>query len=118
VGQTTARTLLAELPELGEANRGEIAKLAGAPLNRDSGRRRGKRTTWGGRASVRSALYMATLVATRHNQRLKDFYHRLLERGKARKVALVATMRKLLVILNTMVKNGTAWKPNLHASSA
>lgn len=119
VGQTTAHVLLAELPELGEANRQEIAKLVGvAPLNADSGQRRGQRTTWGGRASVRSALYMATLVATRHNRHIRDFYQRLIGRGKAKKKALVACMRKLLVILNTMVKNGTPWNPNLHSASA
>lgn len=119
IGQTTAHVLLAELPELGEANRQEIAKLVGvAPLNADSGQRRGQRTTWGGRASVRKALYMATLVATRHNERIRDFYQRLLSRGKAKKKALVACMRKLLVILNTMVKNGTAWNPDLHSASA
>lgn len=119
VGQKTAHVLLAELPELGEANRQEIAKLVGvAPLNADSGQRRGKRTTWGGRASVRRALYMATLVATRHNRRIRDFYERLIDRGKAKKKALVACMRKLLVILNTMVKNGTPWNPDLHSASA
>jgi transposase len=118
VGPATARTLMAELPELGRLNRQEIAKLAGvAPLNRDSGQLRGKRTTWGGRASVRAALYMAALVATRWNERIHDFYEQLVERGKAKKVALVACMRKLLVILNTIVKNGTAWDPSLHASS-
>lgn len=118
VGKTTAHVLLAELPELGEASRQEIAKLAGvAPLNCDSGRMRGRRSTWGGRASVRSALYMAALTATRHNRKIRGFYHRLLGRGKAKKVALVACMRKLLVILNAMVKNGTAWNPDLHASS-
>jgi transposase len=119
VGKTTARTLLAELPELGRANRQEIAKLAGvAPLCCDSGRRRGQRTTWGGRASVRATLYMAALVATKHNRRLRSFYHRLVDRGKAKKVALVATMRKLLIILNTMVKKGTTWNPDLHSTSA
>lgn len=112
VGQTTARTLLAELPELGEANRQEIAKLVGvAPLNCDSGQRRGRRTTWGGRASVRSALYMAALVATQHNRKIRDFYHRLLDRGKAKKVALVACMRKLLLILNAMVKTAKHGTP-------
>lgn len=119
VGKSTAHALIAELPELGQANRREIAKLVGvAPLNRDSGIRRGQRTTWGGRASVRSTLYMAALVATRHNRRLKSFYHRLLDKGKAKKVALVAVMRKLLVILNTMIKNGTVWNPDFHNSSA
>lgn len=119
VDQTTAHVLLAELPELGAANRPEIAKLVGvAPLNADSGQQQGQRRTWGGRASVRSALYMATLAATRHNRRIRDFYERLLDRGKAKKKALVACMRKLLVILNTMVKSGTPWNPDLHSASA
>jgi transposase len=119
VGPATAHTLIAELPELGQASRQEIAKLVGvAPLNCDSGNSRGKRATWGGRASVRTALYMATLTATRCNDRISTFYHRLVEGGKAKKVALVAAMRKLLVILNAMVKNGQAWNPNLHASSS
>jgi transposase len=119
VGEATARVLIAELPELGQANRQEIAKLVGvAPLNQDSGQHRGKRTTWGGRAAVRSALYMAALSATRFNDKISEFYHRLLDRGKAKKVALVAAARKLLVILNTMVKNGTKWNPDLHTSSS
>lgn len=118
VGKTTARVLLARLPELGEANRQEIAKLVGvAPLNWDSGQRRGERVTWGGRPMVRSALYMAALVAVRHNRRLRQFYERLLERGKAKKVALVACMRKLLVWLNTIVKTKTPWQPNHQPSS-
>lgn len=119
VGPATAHVLMAELPELGEANRQEIAKLVGvAPLNRDSGKHRGERSTWGGRASVRKALYMATLAATRCNQRIQEFYNRLVDRGKAKKTALVACMRKLLVIMNTMVKNETEWNPERHASSA
>ena len=119
VGAATAHVLMAELPELGRANRQEIAKLVGvAPLNRDSGKRRGERSTWGGRASVRKALYMAALSATRHNQRIRSFYDRLVERGKAKKKALVACMRKLLVIMNTMMKNGTHWKPEYNGSSA
>ena len=118
VGETTAQALIGELPELGTVNRQEIAKLVGvAPLNCDSGQRRGQRTTWGGRASVRRTLYMATLVATQYNDRISAFYHRLLDRGKAKKKALVASMRKLLVILNTMVKNSTTWNPDLHATS-
>lgn len=118
VGKTTARTLLAELPELGKANRQEIAKLVGvAPLCNDSGTRRGARTTWGGRSDVRQTLYMAALAATRYNCTIRTYYHGLLERGKATKVALVACMRKLLVILNTMMKNRTMWNPNLHPSS-
>jgi len=119
VGPATAHVLMAELPELGEANRQEIAKLVGvAPLNRDSGKHRGERSTWGGRASVRKALYMATLAATRCNQRIQEFYNRLVDRGKAKKKALVACMRKLLVIMNTMIKNETEWNPERHASSA
>jgi len=119
VGQTTAHVLMAELPELGEANRQEIAKLAGvAPLNCDSGQRRGTRSTWGGRASVRKALYMAALSATQHNRKIREFYDRLVDRGKAKKTALVACMRKLLVIMNTMKKNGTHWNPEYQASSA
>lgn len=118
VGKTTAHVLMAELPELGMANRQEIAKLVGvAPLNCDSGQHRGQRTTWGGRASVRSTLYMAALSATRCNNKIRAFYHRLLDRGKAKKVALVAAARKLLVIINTMLKNGTTWNADLHASS-
>jgi len=119
VGPATARTLLAELPELGRTNRREIAKLVGiAPLCRDSGPRRGRRTIWGGRASVRTALYMAVLSATRYNPAIRTFYHRLRDRGKPTKVALVASMRKLLIILNAMVKNGQAWNPDLQASSS
>lgn len=120
VGEATARTLMARLPELGEVNRREIAKLAGvAPLNQDSGSYRGKRTTWGGRASVRAALYMATLSAIRGcNDKISAFYHRLRERGKPGKVALVACMRKLLVIMNTMVKNGEPWNADLHTASS
>lgn len=119
VGPATAHVLMAELPELGEANRQEIAKLVGvAPLNRDSGKRRGERSTWGGRASVRKTLYMATLAATRCNQKIREFYDRLVDRGKAKKTALVACMRKLLVIMNTMMKNDTKWNPERLASSA
>lgn len=112
VGPVLAATLLAELPELGELNRRQIASLVGvAPLNRDSGQRRGQRTTWGGRSGVRCALYMATLVATRHNPVIRAFYRRLREAGKPKRVALVACMRKLLVILNTMLKDGHPWRP-------
>jgi transposase len=113
VGRLTSMTLLSELPELGTLNRKQIAKLVGvAPLSRDSGTRRGLRATWGGRATARSSLYMATLVATRHNPVIRDFYARLLARGKAKKVALVAAMRKLLVILNAMLRDH-ARKPSL-----
>jgi transposase len=111
VGSVTAATLLADLPELGQLNRQKIAALVGvAPFNRDSGKRRGQRRIFGGRASVRSVLYMATLSAIRHNPVIRAFYQRLLSKGKIKKVALTACMRKLLVILNTMVKSGQDWK--------
>lgn len=112
VGPVLATTLLAELSELGTLTRQQIAALAGvAPLNRDSGTLRGKRCIWGGRATVRAVLYMGALVATRCNPVLKAFYHRLLAAGKAKKVALVACMRKLLTILNAMLKHRTPWRP-------
>ena len=117
VGAATSFTLLSELPELGKVNRKEIAALVGvAPFNRDSGKWRGKRTTWGGRASVRASLYMAALTASQHNPVLRPFYERLREAGKPKKVALTACMRKLIVILNAMVKNGTLWDPNYAAT--
>jgi transposase len=110
IGPVTSRTLLAELPELGELNRKQISALVGvAPFNRDSGSLKGRRSIWGGRASVRSALYMAALVATRHNPVIRDFYKRLTAKGKLFKVALVACMRKLLTILNSMIKHKTRW---------
>ncbi|HET7612706.1 MAG TPA: IS110 family transposase, partial [Steroidobacteraceae bacterium] len=105
VGRVVSLTLLAELPELGRLNRKEIAKLVGAPLARDSGSMRGKRIVYGGRASVRAALYMGALVATKYNPVIRALYQRLLTAGKAKKVALVACMRKLLTILNAMTKN-------------
>ena len=106
-------SLLAGLPELGTLNRKKIAALVGvAPLNRDSGKFRGKRTVWGGRADVRRVLYMGTLVATRYNPVIKAFYQRLLQAGKPKKLALTACMRKLLTILNAMLKNRTAWQSN------
>lgn len=112
VGPVLARTLLAQLPELGTLNRKEIAALVGvAPFNRDSGTLRGKRTVWGGRAAVRAVLYMSTLVAVRHNPVLKAFYERLQAAGKAPKVALTACMRKLLTILNAMLKHRRPWQP-------
>ena len=118
VGPVTSMTLVAALPELGFLNRRQIASLVGvAPLNRDSGRFRGRRAVWGGRAQVRSVLYMGTLVATRHNPVIKGFYRYLLAAGKARKVALTACMRKLLTILNAMVKNQTSWQPKLTHSA-
>ena len=110
IGPVISRTLLAELPELGQLNRKQIAALVGiAPLNRDSGTLRGRRTIWGGRATVRAALYMAALVASRRNAVIRDFYKRLRNTGKAPKVALVACMRKLLTILNAMIKHRTCW---------
>lgn len=110
VGRVLSWTLLADLPELGTLNRRQIAALVGiAPFARDSGTMRGKRAIWGGRAPVRTALYMATLVAVRHNPVLRAFYQRLLAAGKPKKVALVACMRKLLVILNAMLKHQTPW---------
>lgn len=112
VGAVTAACLLAELPELGTLNRKQIAALVGvAPHNRDSGSYRGKRTVWGGRASVRASLYMATLVATRYNAVIKAFYARLCEAGKPKKVALTACMRKLLTILNHMLRTQSPWNP-------
>jgi len=111
VGPVLSLTLLAELPELGALNRKEIAALVGvAPLNRDSGHFRGKRKVWGGRSHVRSALYMAALVATRHNPVIKAFYGRLLAAGKPKKVALTACMRKLLTILNAMTRDHRSWQ--------
>jgi transposase len=112
IGPTIARTLLAELPELGVLDRRAIAALVGvAPFNRDSGRWRGRRVIRGGRSSLRTALYMAALVAARHNPVLRVFYQRLRQAGKPGKVALVAVMRKLLTILNAMMKHQTHWQP-------
>jgi transposase len=113
VGPTVSFTLLAHLPELGSLTRQQISALVGvAPLNWDSGLLRGRRRVWGGRARVRIALYMAALVATRHNPVIRAFYYRLLEAGKPQKVALVACMRKLLCILNSMIKHQQPWNPN------
>lgn len=112
VGPVTSYTLLADLPELGTLDHKEIAALVGvAPLNRDSGTLRGRRVVWGGRAMVRKVLYMATLVATRFNPRIRAYYQHLLAAGKLKKVALVACMHKLLIHLNAMVKANTAWRP-------
>jgi len=111
VGDKLARTLIADLPELGQLNRKQIAALVGvAPINRDSGTLRGKRTTWAGRAKIRSTLYMAALVAAHHNPVLKAFYQHLLAAGKAKKLALTAVMRKLLVILNAMLRDQRPWQ--------
>lgn len=115
VGIMTVATLLAEVPELGKLSRREISALVGvAPVNRDSGTMRGRRTIFGGRAGVRAALYMATLVATRFNPVIKVFYLRLLNVGKAKKVALVACMRKLLTILNAMLRKDEVWDESYH----
>ena len=104
---------MADLPELGKLDRQEIAALVGvAPFNRDSGQMRGKRTIWGGRSHIRTVLYMASLVASRSNPVIRAFYQRLLAAGKPKKVALVACMRKLITILNAMLKNGSYWQPD------
>lgn len=111
VGRVLSLSLLTQLPELGTLNRKQVAALVGvAPLNRDSGTQRGRRCIWGGRAELRAVLYMATLVATRHNPTLATFYRRLCAAGKLKKVALVACMRKLLTILNAMLATGTPWR--------
>src|SRR5690606_18427003 len=105
----------AELPELGQLDRRRVAALVGvAPLNRDSGQMRGRRSIWGGRSCVRNTLYMATLSAVRFNPVLKACYERLVSSGKPKKVALVACMRKLLTMLNAIAKQRTTWNPQLH----
>ena len=110
VGPVLTATLLAELPELGHLDRRQIAALVGgAPRNRDSGTRRGRRTIWGGRAGVRTTLSMATWCATRYNPVIRATYTRLITAGKLRKVALTACMRTLLSILNAMMRHGTRW---------
>lgn len=112
IGQTTAAVLVTELPELGTMNRQQIARLVGvAPVNRDSGMMRGRRTTGGGRAKLRAALYFPTLSATKHNPQIRDFYQRLVNAGKPKMVALVAAMRKLLTMINTMIKTKQTWTP-------
>jgi transposase len=119
VGPTTARTLLGELPELGRLDRRAIAALVGvAPLNCDSGAHRGQRHIWGGRATVRATIYMAALSAARHNPVLRVFYRRLRDAGKPAKVALVATMRKLLTILNAMIKHQSHWTAQVASTPA
>jgi transposase len=111
VGRVLSRTLLAELPELGTISHRRLCALVGvAPFNRDSGQRSGKREAWGGRAPVRTVLYMSALVATRHNPHIKEFYERLLSAGKPKKVALVACMRKLLTILNALMRDRANWR--------
>lgn len=114
IGKTTTAMLITEMPELGHCNRGQIAALAGtAPMNRDSGKFRGKRMTGGGRHRVRRGLFMAVLVAIRYNEKLRKFYLRLLENGKAKMTAIVAVMRKMLVILNAMVRKNQLWNEHL-----
>ena len=111
IGPVSASVLLASLPELGKLDRKKIAALVGvAPFNRDSGTQRGKRSIWGGRAHVRSVLYMATLTATRYNPVIREFYQRLRMAGKQTKVALTACMRKLLTILNAILRNAIPWR--------
>lgn len=114
VGEQTAAVLMAELPELGRLNRQEVAALVGvAPFNRDSGQLRGRRTIWGGRVGVRNVLYMAALSAKKHNPVIRAFAARLLAKGKPPKVVLTACMRKLLVILNAMLRTEETWEPRL-----
>jgi transposase len=115
IGDTTAAMLVSELPELGTFNRREIAALVGvAPMNRDSGIFRGKRMTGGGRKDVRNRLFMPTLVAIRHNPVLKKYYQRLVNKeGKTKMVAIIAAMRKLLCIMNAMLKNNQQWEPKI-----
>ena len=118
VGPVTILTVLAALPELGALGRKAISKLVGlAPLANDSGPRKGQRHIWGGRAEVRAVVYMATLSATRHNPVIRAHYEQLIARGKPKKVAIVACMRKLLTILNAMVRDGLLWDPTKHVGA-
>lgn len=118
VGRQTLRVLCASLPELGHLNRRKIAALVGvAPYNADSGTLRGRRICWGGRAEVRCALYMASVTAIRCNAVIRAFYQRLVKAGKAKKLAITACMRKLLTVLNAMVRDGSAWNETLHATA-
>ena len=115
IGDVTASMLVVELPELGKANKKQIAALVGvAPMNRDSGLFQGKRMTGGGRRNIRARLFMPTLVAIKHNPVIRKFYLKLLDQGKAKMTAVVAAMRKLLVIMNTMIKNNQKWCPNVN----
>ena len=114
IGEVTAVTLISSLPELGKISHKSISYLVGvAPLNRDSGKFRGKRKIWGGRAKIRCVLYMAALVAVRFNPIIKAFYERLLQKGKLKKVALTACMHKMLILLNAMMKNNSSWQPQI-----
>jgi transposase len=118
LGPVTSSTLLGELPELGKLNRQEISALVGvAPFNHDTGTLKGRRCIWGGRSTVRAVLYMAAFSARRCNPVIRAFADRLTKRGKPFKVVLTACMRKLLVILNTLVRNKTLWQPKIHAST-
>ena len=113
IGAVTAHGLLAELPELGKINRKKIGALAGlAPMNKDSGKKKGERSIRGGRHKARTLLYMPTLTAIRHNPVIRDFYNQLIARGKKKKVAITACMHKILTILNSMVRNASFWQPN------
>ncbi|NOQ69589.1 MAG: IS110 family transposase [Gammaproteobacteria bacterium] len=113
IGERTASTILVQLPELGQVSNKQISALAGiAPFCNDSGERKGKKMIWGGRKEVRTALYMPMLSAIQHNKVIKAFYDRLIAKGKIRKVAVIACMRKLLTILNAMLKNNTPWNPD------
>jgi transposase len=117
IGPNTVASLIAELPELGRLSNRQISKLVGvAPLNRDSGVQRGRRTIFGGRAALRRALYMPTVVAVTHNPVIRAFYQRLIAAGKAKKLAVIAAMRKLLTILNAMVRTGQPWDDSLYAA--
>ena len=119
VGPVMIMTINAALPELGHLQRRQIAKLVGiAPLANDSGQRKGKRQIWGGRADVRSLLYMATLSAKQHNPVIRAFHQRLIAAGKLPKVAIVACMRKLLTILNAMARDGKVWDPKKHVQAS
>jgi transposase len=119
IGKQTSRMLIGELREIGTLSAGQIASLTGlAPMNRDSGKLRGKRRTGGGRIQVRSALYMATLASTRHNPVIREYYARLVRSGKPKMVAVVACMRKILVILNAMMKTRTRWQAQIAPATA
>jgi transposase len=118
IGEVVAVTLISSLPELGTISHKSISYLVGvAPLNKDSGKFRGKPKIWGGRAKVRCVLYMATLVAVRFNPVIKSFYERLLQKGKLKKVALTACMHKLLILVNAMMKNNQAWRREASAKA-
>lgn len=119
VGPVLSRSLLSDVPELGTLSRQKIAALVGvAPLNRDSGKFRGRRGIWGGRAKVRCVLYMATVAAIRSNPVIRDFHTRLVKAGKPPKVAITACMRRMLIILNAMIKNQTPWQPPVAQKTA